>query len=415
MTSSENDGQDPQYAGPARGAWLFSRGLAFARTGVAAATIEVALLHENTARCVPPLATEDVRRIAGDAVVYATTEEGHRATALRGFANRPRLLDDGELEQLRPPTFQVEGLLPERGLVLLFAAPGVGKSFLALDWAACIQTGRSWQDREVRAGQVLYVIGEGESGMPVRMRAWKQHHGFEGVAGLLFHLGALDLSNPSEVDRFLEAVISHPNPGFIVIDTVARCLSGDEDSARDMGAFVRGAERLRTELSATVLLLHHPTKKGDGERGSGALRAAVDTVIKLTALKPSGVLRLEVEKQKDGPSSVDIWMSLAPLQVEEGLSSCVPIPALAPQRCEDSAMTPAKSQAKAHAKSQIVSVLNNHPKGLRTSELQAKLPGVKDSTFHRALRELRNQNTVILENDVNRIAGTTTVTVRESE
>jgi predicted transcriptional regulator len=87
-------------------------------------------------------------------------------------------------------------------------------------------------------------------------------------------------------------------PAMVVIDTLARSLvGGEENSAKDVGLFISGADRIRTEFDAAVLIIHHTGKNGDTERGSSALRAAADVMMRLTA--DDGALTLVCDKMKD--------------------------------------------------------------------------------------------------------------------
>ena len=89
---------------------------------------------------------------------------------------RFRLLTIEDLKSLPKPEWRVEGLLPESGLVELYGPPGVGKSFLALDWALSIAAGTPWQERKVREGDVIFVCAEGSSGLLKRVIAWCKQH-----------------------------------------------------------------------------------------------------------------------------------------------------------------------------------------------------------------------------------------------
>jgi hypothetical protein len=96
-----------------------------------------------------------------------------------------------------------------------------------------------------------------------------------------------------------------------------------------MGLFVAGIERLRTELNSTVLTLHHPTKDGRSERGSGALRGAMDTVLRL--VDADRVITMKCEKQKDAEEAPDIHMTLEPVELPHEAKSCVVVSSLPPQ------------------------------------------------------------------------------------
>ena len=88
-------------------------------------------------------------------------------------------------------------------------------------------------------------------------------------------------------------------PVLIVIDTLARHHTGDENSASEMSSFISNLDRLSEEFKATVLIVHHAGKDPSrGARGSSAFRAALDHEIRVT--KPeTGITNLTCEKAKD--------------------------------------------------------------------------------------------------------------------
>ncbi len=42
--------------------------------------------------------------------------------------------------------------------------------------------------------------------------------------------------------------------------TVARCLDGDENQAKDIGAFIQSLDTIRTTYNSTMLVVHHSGK-----------------------------------------------------------------------------------------------------------------------------------------------------------
>ena len=54
------------------------------------------------------------------------------------------LLSTDDLLRLPPPSYLMDGLIPENGLVTLYGPPSGGKSFMALEWSICISEGRAW-------------------------------------------------------------------------------------------------------------------------------------------------------------------------------------------------------------------------------------------------------------------------------
>ena len=108
------------------------------------------------------------------------------------------------------------------------------------------------------------------------------------------------LRQPSR--ELLKVIDQQPaRPALIVIDTLARNMGeGDENTARDMGAFVQSRDGF-CEDWAHVMIIHHSGKDTTrGARGSGSLRAAVDTEIQLT--RSGIVIMAETKKQRDMPT-----------------------------------------------------------------------------------------------------------------
>src|SRR5262249_31602144 len=168
----------------------------------------------------------------------------------------------------------------------LVGASGSYKSFIALDRALCIASGRPYLDvYKVRQGPVLYIAAEGGGGLKRRVEAGVKHHGVPaGPHPLYPGESALDFKQPDgrgEREE-LAAIIKEDMGGALeygVVDTLERNLRGDENSTEDMGKFLDTASFLRDEFKATVEIIHHTGKDASRkERGSTALRGAVDSL-----------------------------------------------------------------------------------------------------------------------------------------
>jgi hypothetical protein len=213
------------------------------------------------------------------------------------------LLTRSALRQLPKPEPLIDNVLDQGTVALLYGKWGSYKSFIALDWAASVATGRAWQGRSTEQRRVLYIAAEGAFGLSGRMDAWEQ--GWRTT----IHDGALDtlprpvnLTNAAEV-RNLAALIDWNGYSFIVFDTLARCMVGaDENSAKDCGEVVDALHRLREHTPnsrGVVTGVHHTGKDGKTFRGSSVFEAGADTVYS-TTLDGAAVI-LEREKRKDGP------------------------------------------------------------------------------------------------------------------
>jgi hypothetical protein len=240
-----------------------------------------------------------------------------------------------ELSELDAPKWLVHELIPDGGLAVVYGQPKSCKTFWALDLALSVATGRSFHGVETRPGRVTYVAAEGgRVRLGERALAWKRVHRADRTASWKLVAERVDLTNEKEVTQFI-AALDGPRE-LIVIDTLARCMSGDENSQKDMGAFVAGCDRIREATGAAVLVVHHEGKDaGKGARGSNVLRGALDTSIRVRK-EGSGAIVVSVEDQRDAEPLAPAYFTLqnVPLDGIERASAAL---ALAAPDCSDTA------------------------------------------------------------------------------
>lgn len=229
-----------------------------------------------------------------------------------------RLLSIDELADQKPPEWLMENMLPEGAFVAVIGPPATMKSFVVLDWALSVAHGRPWLDQvEVKAGGVVYVAGEGQSGVAARIGGWRFSKGEAGVVP--FHVLPRSVAvATAELDELMATIATLPErPRLIIFDTLARCFGGgDENSQKDMNAFVAGIDRLRAATGATVLVVHHTGKDGEkGARGSTALPGAVDTLITIKRDDRSITVsnKAPLGKQKEAEEFEDVALTFEPV------------------------------------------------------------------------------------------------------
>ncbi len=198
----------------------------------------------------------------------------------------------------QPVDWLVKGWLERDTTAALIAEPGRGKSFAALDMACCVALGRHWHGITTKQTPVLYLAGEGRMAMVRRAMAWGIVYHNLSDSPLHLSSGAVALNEPDALAIMQAEIDAMPEPpGLLIVDTLQRGLSGDENGATDMNAFVSALDTLRSRYRCTCLVIHHPSKATPGEpRGHSALKGAIDSM--LTIENRDGVIVLINAKQR---------------------------------------------------------------------------------------------------------------------
>jgi hypothetical protein len=206
------------------------------------------------------------------------------------------------------PVWLVEGLIETPSTGCIFAPSGAGKTFIAADLARAASTRGTWMGKVVNApGPTFYLAGEGRTGLPRRFQALQIHHKAPIPADRLFISTCrteLDEKGAEEVKAAMARITDEVGapPSLIIVDTLARALpaGADENSARDMGAFINVVDGIRDRFNCVVIIVHHTGHDEQKRaRGSSSFRAAMD--FELCVGKRGGERFAEWSKLKDLP------------------------------------------------------------------------------------------------------------------
>jgi len=224
----------------------------------------------------------------------------------------------------------VRGLLEPESLAVLYGESGCGKSTLAVSLGMSVARGDPWRDRPTKRGLVFHIGGEGVRGLRLRQRAHFTHYNIPRTAPYAVLPTAVDFS--ADMEGELVATVAEAAsaigeaPCLVIVDTLARCLRGDENSSQDMGRFIATCDRIRTDTGSCVLVLHHVGKDaGKGARGHSSLRAAADTELLVEGATNPRVLH--VKKQRDLELAEPMGFRLEPVTLGEAdgepITACV--------------------------------------------------------------------------------------------
>lgn len=209
--------------------------------------------------------------------------------------------DSSDLDGLADPDPLIYGLLDRGSVALLAGKFGTYKSFLALDWACHVATGRAWAGHEVdEAVPVVYIAAEGQVGIKRRVRGWRNRHleGGELPRGALTVVPqrvVLETDKDGKATahlRELVALVTGLGAGLVVFDTLSKSRGNgrDENSNSDNSALMALVIELTRATGATVLLVAHTGYSGEHTRGGSSQEDDVDAVF---------VVRFEDPKSED--------------------------------------------------------------------------------------------------------------------
>ena len=297
-----------------------------------------------------------------------------------------RLLDYDALQNLPEPQPLIEDVLDQGTVALIYGKWGTCKTFIAIDWACSVATGRNWQGRATHRRKALYVAAEGAFGYRARMQAWTQAWNQPLGADILILPIPVNLTRLGDV-RELCALIEHHGFGFIGLDTLARCMvGGDENSARDCGIVIDAMCLLREatpEGRGVICGVHHAGKDGKTFRGSSAFEGGADTVYFTD--RDGQIVVLEREKRRDGPCLDHHELRLD--QIEDTGSAII-----IGGSANDMSVCPPSTDRSA----KLMSIFVQHfaHTGATKAELReiAQMPHV---TFYRAVNDLLQQGDLI--------------------
>jgi KaiC/GvpD/RAD55 family RecA-like ATPase len=227
--------------------------------------------------------------------------------------------------------FLFEGLIPRRGVGVLWGKTGAGKSLFCHLMISALATGAplvinpddTLEGCPKYRGATLYFCGEGEDGLAGRLQAAEEALGDYKALLSTSHLpvipigiGYRRLQGVDQIPAILEMVAQKVEEyralGYdvrlIVFDTLISCFSiQDDNNNAEMDRVVSALKEFGHAFDCFVLSVAHPSKSRDGReigvRGASAYVNAVDISLNLKAVNGSVLRTLVVKKIRDGGTS----------------------------------------------------------------------------------------------------------------
>lgn len=256
--------------------------------------------------------------LPGDANDYA--QAGHDlASLLMPPADDWLIPADDFCAQPSPISWLVKHWIQSQALVMVHGPSGGGKTFVVLDWCLRMASGiEDWAGHKVKPENVVYLAGEGHHGLRGRVAAWK-HHNQAGKLKMWLSKDGCDLNTPAGYLKVVEQVRLLPErPGVIVVDTLHRFLSGDENSAQDAKTMLDACNALMMEFNCSVILVHHTGVSEEAQhraRGSSAWRGALDIEISIVPGKDGQPMQIVQRKSKDAEMAETVYVTLETIAI----------------------------------------------------------------------------------------------------
>lgn len=209
-------------------------------------------------------------------------EPQHKEQPILPVSTLQEILDNG-IPQIK---WRVKNLVPERGTVIFGGTSGGFKTWSAMYLALCCATGKKFLDEfDTEKCDVLYIDEEnGDITLPYRFSMLIKGHEyqdkFNNLNVSIFNNVKLDTEDCSS----LKELLLQTNAKIVIIDSLVRCMVGEEDKSKDVRRIFDNLKPIMAEAKDIAFVILHHTTKNDtrsmtGLRGSGDFAAFADVIL----------------------------------------------------------------------------------------------------------------------------------------
>lgn len=207
----------------------------------------------------------------------------------------PDIVTFSDLEELPPLSPElIEGILRKGHKMLISGASKAGKSFLLIELAICITTGKRWLGFKCAKGRVLYVNLEVDGASFI--------HRVDSVKSIIAPDERLDLDvwnlrgEPAEINKLAPRLVRRAKDkgyALIILDPLYKINEGDENSASEMAKFFNKIDYIGKQLGVSIACCHHHSKGSQGGKfamdrasGSGVFARDPDALLDMIQIDP---------------------------------------------------------------------------------------------------------------------------------
>jgi AAA domain len=269
---------------------------------------------------------------------------------------------EGEKEAT-PISWLVRDLFPDRSVSLIIGESQAGKSFVAIDLAVAVASGRTFFGKDTVQGGVLIIAAEGAFTIPGRMKSARREIPASEKLPIVVIDQPPDLTTPEgitqilrvakHVDEKMQLTFSIPL-SLVIIDTLMSAFT--VKNWNDTGETMSAINMLRSigllTRTAVVGIHHHGKDVTRGAAGSFALTAGPDSILSVyrKATDDGSVTARHIALTKSRPSGTG-WTcdfkldTLPPDLCNEGDDQAFVVPLLETAGFRESKTTKPKASA----------------------------------------------------------------------
>lgn len=179
-----------------------------------------------------------------------------------------------ELKQVcQDSRWLIDGLWLSEGIGMLAAQPKTGKSWLGLDMAVSIASGKPCLDQfEVKTPKKVLFFNA-EDTQAIQRDRFENIKKAKGIDIELPNLGVITSEDGLRLDteegiQSLRKIVSEFKPDLLILDPFIRMHEISESDTTAVAKVLKGLRKLKDDFGTGVMLVHHATKGSKNIRGS---------------------------------------------------------------------------------------------------------------------------------------------------
>ena len=258
--------------------------------------VKTCILGLNKQICVPPLEEGEIER-----TIFTSLGNYHaKQKSVRNWLEPITLKELSTIEN-QPTEYLIEKLIPDQGTTVLSGNPGNYKTWLIFEIAKSIATGNKLFGIFNSRRSNVWIIDK-ENKLSVIKQRFKMI-GVNDDAPIYISNTKDFVINPNTKDEIIEFALQN-NIKLIIIDSLRRIHSGDENNSKDVTRVFELINSLHTHGICILLTHHHKKQQGNiisdstsKMRGSTDILASIDSHL-IVEKTSNGQLKIEQNKNR---------------------------------------------------------------------------------------------------------------------